>query len=214
MQLEYGQAKRLLEGYKIKMPKGAIVKKENELERKLKGFKFPLVMKIDSRDVIHKSDVKGVRVGIQNLGEAKKAFVEILKNVRKKFPRAKINGVLCQELAKGKELIIGGKIDAQFGPIVLFGLGGVFVELLKDVSIRLAPITLKEAKEMTHEIKGYAYLKGFRGERSINFKAVESLLVKVGNLMSKEKGNVKELDLNPVIANDKNAELVDVRIIK
>ena len=131
--------------------------------------------------------------------------------MKKKKPKAVIQGNFVQQFIEGKQIIVGGKIDQQFGPTILFGLGGIFVELMKDVSLRICPINHEEAKEMISEIKGYPILKGIRGEKSINLKELEYVLIKVNNLMMKEK--IKEIDINPLIANEKEVIAVDVRVI-
>lgn len=212
--LSFNQAKSLLDKYRIGLVESLLVKDEKSLEKVLREKKlgFPLALKIQSPDIIHKTDVGGVMLGINSLEEALKAFRQVKKNARMKAKKAGIQGVLVQEMKKGKEVIIGGKIDETFGPIVLFGLGGILVELLRDTSIRVCPINKNDAMEMVREIKGYRLLKGFRGEKAVNFKALEDLLLKAGNLMMHEK--IKELDLNPVMADEKNALVVDARIIR
>jgi acyl-CoA synthetase (NDP forming) len=212
--LSFNQAKSLLDKYRIGLVESLLVKDEKGLERVLKEKKlrFPLALKIQSPDIIHKTDIGGVMLGINSLEEALKAFRQVKSNARKKAKKARIQGVLVQEMKQGKEVIIGGKIDETFGPIVLFGLGGILVELLRDTSIRVCPINKNDAMEMVREIKGYRLLKGFRGEKAVNFKALEDLLLKAGNLMMHEK--IKELDLNPVMADEKNAWVVDARIIR
>lgn len=205
------KAKNLLEKNHIKFVKGILISKEKDLD-KCKTLGFPMAMKIISKDISHKSDVGGVKLDIKNIEEAHKAFEEILKNSKKKMPKAKIDGIFVQKMIQGKQIIIGGKNDEQFGQTIVFGLGGIFVEVLKDVSLRICPITEKEAQEMITEIKGYPILKGIRGEKSINFKELEKALVNTSNLLMKSK--IKELDINPLIATDKEIIAVDVRIIE
>ena len=208
--MDFLKAKALLEKNHIKFVKGILVKNEKELI-KAKALGFPLAMKIISKDISHKSDVGGVKLDIKNLDEARTAFHQIMKNAKKKVPKAKIDGIFVQKMVQGKQIIIGGKNDEQFGQTILFGLGGIFVEVLKDVSLRICPIEEKDAKEMIQEIKGYPILKGIRGEKSINFKELEKTLVNTSNLLMKSK--IKELDINPLIANEKEIIAVDVRII-
>jgi len=214
MMLSFNQTKSLLDKYRIGLLEGFLVKGEPGLEKilKEKKLRFPLALKIQSPDIIHKTDVNGVVLGIKNEGEALKAFKELLRTVKKKASRARIQGVLVQEMKQGTEVIIGGKLDETFGPIVLFGLGGILVELLKDTSIRVCPINKTDAVEMIRELKGYPLLKGFRGMKAVNFKALTDLLLKTSNLMMHEE--IKELDLNPVMADEKNAWVVDARIIR
>ncbi len=211
-QVDFPEAQKLLRKYGVRFAKGGLVKEEKDLPRVAKKLGFPLAMKIVSEQVVHKSDAGGVELGIESEKEALEAFRRILKNVKKKAPKAKIRGIMVQKMADGVQVIVGGKIDPQFGPIILFGLGGIFVEIMKDVSIRLVPITRKDAKEMVSEIKGKAILKGARGKKAVNFKKLEGLLLNVSKFMEKEK--VSELDLNPVMLDSRNALAVDVRVIR
>ncbi|MDO8537503.1 MAG: acetate--CoA ligase family protein [archaeon] len=208
--MDFMKAKALLEKNHIKFVKGILVTKEKDLD-KAKSIGFPMAMKIISKDISHKSDVGGVKLDIKNMQEAKKAFKEILQNCKKKMPKAKIDGIFVQKMIQGKQIIIGGKLDEQFGQTIVFGLGGIFVEVLKDVSLRICPIEEKDAKEMIQEIKGYPILKGIRGEKAINFKELEKALINTSNMLMKSK--IKELDINPLIATDKEIIAVDVRVI-
>lgn len=209
--MDFMKSKALLEKYGINFVKGELVKKESELPKLCKKLGFPLAMKIVSKQILHKTDVGGVILNIENEKQAFQAFNKIKKNVKQKKPKAKIDGIFVQQFIKGREIIIGGKKDEQFGQTILFGLGGIFVELLKDVSIRICPIERKDAKEMISEIKGYPILKGLRGQKPINFKKLEDTLLKVNKLLLKEK--VNELDINPLIASGKDLVAVDARIL-
>lgn len=210
--MDFIKSKKLVESYGIKFVKGKLVKTKKELVSTAKKLKYPIALKVISEQISHKSDVGGVQLNIRNEKDAVKKYNLILRNVKKKKPKAKIQGIFVQKFIEGKQLIVGGKIDQQFGPTILFGLGGIFVELLKDVSLRICPITRDDAKEMIKEIKGYPILKGIRGEKGINFKELESILMKVNEMMMKEK--IKELDLNPLIANEKEVIAVDARVIE
>jgi len=189
----------------------AISKKEAvEIAAKLG---FPVVMKIVSPDVVHKSDAGGVKLSIQNAAQAGRAYSEILANIQKHYPKAKIVGVSVQKMAKqGIEIIIGMTKDAQFGPVIMFGLGGILVEVLKDVSFRIVPMTKRDASEMIAEIKGYPILKGYRGQDPADIPYLEDLIVKVSEFVDKNP-EIKELDLNPVFAYKDGAMAVDARII-
>jgi len=206
------EGKRLLEKYGIPFVKGEIVRNENELNAALKKVGFPVAMKVISEQVLHKTDVGGVELNIETQKEALLAYNKILRTVKFHVPNAVIDGIFVQKFLQGKQLIIGGKMDEQFGPTILFGLGGIFVEVMKDVSLRICPITRKDAKEMIKEIKGYKLLKGVRGEKAINFQKLENILMKTNTLLLKEK--IKELDINPLIANEKEVIAVDARVIK
>jgi acetate---CoA ligase (ADP-forming) subunit beta len=174
---------------------------------------FPVVMKIVSPDVAHKSDAGGVKLSIQNATQAGRAYSEILANIKKHYPKAKITGITVQKMAKqGIEIIIGMTKDAQFGPVIMFGLGGILVEVLKDVSFRIVPMTKRDASEMIAEIKGYPILKGYRGQDPADIPYLEDLIVKVSEFVDKNP-EIKELDLNPVFAYKDGALAVDARII-
>ncbi len=210
--MDFIESKKLLEKYKIKFVKGKLIKNKTELINASKKIGYPIALKIISKQISHKSDVGGIAVNIQNEKQAIEKYNLIMKNVKKKMPKAIIQGIFVQKFILGKQIIIGGKYDRQFGPTILFGLGGIFVELMKDVSLRICPITRDDAKQMIQEIKGYAILKGTRGEKGINLKELENVLIKVNDLMMKEK--IKELDINPLIADEKEVIAVDARVIE
>ena len=203
--LDLLESKALLERYGIKFAKGEFVKKEGELEKACKKIGFPLAMKIYSPKISHKTDIGGIKLNIQTPEEAKRAFSQL-----KRIPGFK--GAYLQKMLSGTEIIMGGKRDAQFGPVVLFGLGGIYVELLKDVSMRVCPITSNDAEEMIREIKGYALLSGARGKQKANLKKIKSYLLKVSKLMQKEK--IAELDINPLFAFKNEVLAVDARVVK
>jgi acyl-CoA synthetase (NDP forming) len=174
---------------------------------------FPVVLKIASPDIIHKSDAGGVKVGLRNKTEVEKAYGEIMEAVKEKFPKAKIEGVAVQKMARpGIEIIIGVFKDVQFGPVIMFGLGGIFVEVLKDVSFRIIPIARRDAAEMIKEIKGYPLLKGYRGTEPAHLTSLEKILLKVSEFVERTP-EIKEIDLNPIIAYKDSAIAVDARIV-
>ena len=174
---------------------------------------FPVVLKIASPDITHKSDAGGVKVGLKNKSEVRKAYREIMESVKQKYPAARIEGVSVQSMARsGIEIIIGMFKDAQFGPVIMFGLGGIFVEVLKDVSFRLIPIVQRDAEEMIKEIKGYSLLQGYRGQEPANIPSLVDILLKVSDFI-KQTPEIKEIDLNPVIAYKDSALVVDARIV-
>ena len=178
-----------------------------------KQIGFPAAMKIVSPDAIHKTDVGGVKLDIRNAAQAGQAYSAIIASVRQHVPGARIQGVSVQRMADpGVEIIIGMTIDPQFGPVIMFGLGGIFVEVLKDVSFRLVPVARIDAAEMIREIKGKALLEGYRGQPPVNLPALEKLIVKVSDFIEKNP-DVKELDLNPLIATDKGIVAVDARMV-
>ena len=178
-----------------------------------KEIGFPLVLKICSRDIIHKSDSGGVRVELNNESDLKRAYQEIIESATQKYPNAKIEGVSVQKMARpGVEVIIGAYKDLQFGPVIMFGLGGILVEALKDVSFRLIPITRKDASQMIKEIKGYTLLSGYRGREPVDISLLEKYILKVSNFMENNP-RIKELELNPIFAYHDSAIAVDARIV-
>lgn len=174
---------------------------------------FPVALKIASPDIVHKSDSGGVRLSLKNASEVRTAYREVIDGARKKYPSASIQGVAVQKMAKpGTEVIVGASKDPQFGPVIMFGLGGIFVEVLKDVSFRIIPLSRKDAREMIEEIKGYPLLKGYRGKEPVDITAFIEILLKISSLME-ETPEIKELELNPILAYKKGALGVDARII-
>ena len=174
---------------------------------------FPVVLKVASPDITHKTDAGGVKIGLKNKAEVRKAYAEIMASVRPKYPEAKIDGVSVQSVARpGVEIIIGVFKDPQFGPVIMFGLGGIFVEVLKDVAFRIIPIVRRDAAEMIKEIKGYAMLNGYRGHEAAHIPSLEDMLLKVSDFVEQTPG-IKEIDLNPIFAYRDSAVAVDARIV-
>jgi acyl-CoA synthetase (NDP forming) len=154
------ESKELLKAARIPVVETRLATSKKEAMEIAAKLGFPVVMKIVSPDVVHKSDAGGVVLSIQNATQAGRAYGEILANIKKHYPKAKITGITVQKMAKqGIEIIIGMTKDAQFGPVIMFGLGGILVEVLKDVSFRIVPMTKRDASEMIAEIKGYPILK-------------------------------------------------------
>jgi len=204
---------KLLSRYGVKVP-GVFLRRKAELAAAFKKFgNKPLAMKIVSKDIVHKTDAHGVRLDLETTDTAARAWDDIMKSVKAKNPKAKIQGMFVQPMAKGKEVIIGMKRDPIFGPVIVFGLGGIFVEALKDTSMRIAPVGPTEAKKMIGEIKGYKILHGLRGERSVDMDALAKIIAAISKL-SLAHPEVKEIDLNPVMVNIKKASVVDARIIR
>lgn len=174
---------------------------------------FPVVLKIASPDISHKSDAGGVKVGLKNKDDVASAYKEIMASVKQKFPEAKIEGVSVQNMARpGTEVIIGMTKDAQFGPVLMFGLGGVWVEVLKDVAFRIVPLTRRDASDMIKEIKGARLLEGYRGSEPANIAILEDMLLKVSEFVEKTP-EIKEMDLNPIFAYKDGAIAVDARFV-
>ena len=178
-----------------------------------KQLGFPVVLKIASPDIIHKNDSGGVKLGLKTSNQVGKAYDGILKAISKEHPQARVQGVSVQKMARpGVEVIIGMSKDAQFGPVLMFGLGGIWVEILKDVSFRIAPLTRRDAEEMVREIKGYPLLTGYRGQEPVDLSKLEDFILKVSDFVEKNQ-EVKELDLNPIFAYSDGAVAVDARVI-
>jgi acyl-CoA synthetase (NDP forming) len=174
---------------------------------------YPVVLKISSVDITHKSDAGGVKVNLPDKAAVEKAYEEIMASCTAKHPDADIEGVAVQGMAKpGTEVIIGMTKDPSFGPVLMFGLGGIFVEVLKDVAFRIVPLEKNDASEMIREIKGKKLLEGYRGEDPADIPFLEEMLLKLSQLVDAIQG-IEEIDMNPVFAYQQGAVVVDARII-
>ncbi len=210
--LEY-EALKLLEEYNIPVPKHRLVKNANEAIEAAKEIKYPVVLKIVSKDILHKSDIGGVKVGLNSDEDVMKAYDEIMNNVKEKANTTDIEGILVVENAeKGLECIVGMVRDPQLGPALMFGLGGIFVEILKDVSFALLPINEDEALEMIKSVKGYKLIEGYRGEKSKDIDAIIDLMMKVAKLVEENPG-IDEIDINPFFVYEEGLMTIDARII-
>ena len=207
------EAKTVCMEYGIPVPKFRVAGSAEDAVRYAEEIGYPVVLKVVSPDVIHKSDVGGVMLGLRSADEVRSAYEKLLGNVRSHKPNAEIVGVLVEEMApKAVEVIVGALKDPQFGPTLMFGLGGVFVEILKDVSFRVAPITEDDAAEMITEIKAYPILQGYRGMPPADVDAIKQILLNTSRLVM-EHQEIAELDLNPIMVYQKGAKAVDARII-
>jgi 4-hydroxybutyryl-CoA synthetase (ADP-forming) len=205
----------VLEAYGFPTPKSILCTTERECMDAAKQIGYPLVMKIVSPDIIHKSDAGGVKVGIKTDDELRNSFRTITENALKYKSDAKIKGALVQEMVKSaKETILGASQDPTFGPVIMFGLGGIYVEVLKDVVFRIVPIDEQEAMNMVESIKTIKLLKGVRGEKSSDLKAIADSLQRLSQLVI-DFPEIKEFDINPllVLEEGKGARVVDARII-
>jgi 4-hydroxybutyryl-CoA synthetase (ADP-forming) len=204
----------VLAAYGFTTPKTVLANSDEDCVSAANSFGYPVVMKIASQDIIHKSDAGGVKVGLTNDEQVRTAFSTILQNAKTYKPEANIKGVLLQEMVRsGKEIILGAKQDPIFGPLVMFGLGGIYVEILRDVVFRLAPIDEHEASQMVHSIKTIKLLKGVRGETPSDLGAIVDSLQRLSQLVT-EFPEIEEFDINPllVLQEGKGVRTVDVRI--
>lgn len=207
------EAKTICAEYSIPVTKFMIAKTSEEAVKFAEKIGYPVVMKIVSPDVVHKFDVGGVMINLKTSKEVEGAFEKILGNVKKHVPKAKILGITVQEMApESTEVIVGAIKDPQFGQTLMFGLGGIFVEILKDVTFRIAPVSEQEAQEMITEVKAYPLLQGYRGTPPADTDAIVKILLATSKLMM-DHPEIKELDLNPVMVYQKGAKTVDARII-
>ena len=207
------EAKTVCMEYGIPITKFKLAKNEAETVKFAEEIGYPVVLKIVSPDIIHKSDVGGVIVNLKDAKDVRNAYKQILESIKKHKADAKIVGVLVQEMAPSStEVIVGAIKDPQFGPALMFGLGGIFVEVLKDVTFRVAPITVDEAREMITEVKAYPLLKGYRNQPPADIEAIVQILLNTSRLVM-EHQEIKELDLNPIMVYEKGAKTVDARII-
>jgi len=207
------EARAIAQAVGLPLPKTELAKNADEAIASAQRIGYPVVFKIASPDILHKSDIGGVRVGIANDADARDAFDLITYRAQRFMPDAQIWGVTVQQMIPaGKEVIIGMSRDPQFGPLLAFGLGGIYVEVLKDVTFRIAPITARDADEMMSEIRGAPLLRGVRGEAPSDLNAVRAALLRVSHLVS-EFPDIVELDVNPLVVHAKGAVALDVRIV-
>lgn len=207
------EAKELLRQSGISVVATQLATSKEEAISISKRLGFPVALKIVSPDITHKSDAGGVKLGLRTSKQACEAYDGILAAIKQKHPQAVIHGVSVQKMAKqGVEVIIGMYKDVQFGPVLMFGLGGIWVEVLKDVSFRIVPLTKKDAQGMIREIRGYPLLEGYRGQEPVGVSYLEELLLKVSQFVE-ENPEIKELDINPIFAYSKDAVAVDARVI-
>ena len=207
------ESKQILEEAGIPTARAQLAAGRDQAIAAAKQLGFPVVLKVVSPEISHKSDVGGVKLNLLSEEEVGAAFDEIVAAARKAEPKAKIEGVSVQKMAApGVEVIMGMTKDAQFGPVLMFGLGGVFVEVLKDVAFRIVPLEPRDARQMIREIQGFPVLQGFRGQPPADLAALESMLLRLSAFVE-EHPEIAELDLNPVFAYKDGALAVDARIV-
>jgi acyl-CoA synthetase (NDP forming) len=207
------ESRQLLKEYHISLPEAELADSAEKAIEIGNAIGYPLAMKVVSPDIIHKSDAGGIKLGVKNQEDIKTAFKEIITNADRVAEKKNIVGTLISPMAKkGQECIIGMIRDAQFGPVIMFGLGGIFVEVLKDVSFRVAPLATEDIDEMVKEIKGYTILTGIRGENPKDIDAIKDILARLSEIVI-DNPEIQEIDLNPVIVHEKGASIVDSRVI-
>jgi len=204
-------AKSILSEYGIKVPEYSIVTSDSEALVKSREIGFPLVAKIVSDQILHKTDVQGVKVGLQNEEETKEAFLDMHGRLSKEYD---VKGVLLEKMVpKGIELIVGLQNDPQFGPVIMLGLGGIYTELFKDISFRVLPITKEDALDMINDLKGNKILKGFRGSEPVDLDILCDAIVKIGNLGTDMAKYIDSVDFNPIIVYPQDYYVVDAKIL-
>lgn len=205
--LTVDESLNFIKQYKIPVAEYRLVKNIESAVEFAEKVGFPVVLKAVSLQLIHKTEAKGIILDIKNRIELEKKYRKLLTDLRK----FRVEGVLVQKMVEGVEVIIGGKKDETFGPFVLFGIGGIYTELLKEYSVRVCPVNKKDAQEMVEETKYYKVLKGYRGKKC-DIEALKDILLKTSKLLE-ENQEIVELDINPVMALKKGAVVVDARIV-
>ena len=208
------ESKAILQGQGVRVTMPTLAASADEAAAAAESIGFPVVMKVSSREITHKSDVGGVKLGITDADAARAAYDEIMASARAAEPNAAIDGVSVQAQAPGGgvEVIVGMTRDQQFGPVIMFGLGGIAVEVLEDVAFRIAPLTKRDASTIIREIKGYPLLTGHRATQAVDLDALEGVIQAVSAFVSETPG-IAEMDLNPVLAYADGSIAVDARIV-
>lgn len=207
------KSKKILESIGISTTGGWVVKSEEVALKEAERIGYPVVLKIYSSDITHKTDVGGVEVNLENEQMLLNAYKKIIEMVKKNRPEAKIEGMNIQKMAPpGVEVIIGTTTDRTFGPVIMFGMGGVLAELIKDVAFRIVPINRWDAESMIREIKGFPLLEGYRGSERADLESLINALLKVSELAEKYP-EILEMDINPIFATPKGIIAADARIV-
>ena len=210
------EARAVLQAYGLRIPRSEIAEDPDKATRIAAEIGYPVVLKIASPDILHKTDVGGVKVGLRNAGEVRDAFELMVYRAQRYLPEARIWGCLVQEMAPpgGLEVLVGMNRDPQFGPLVTFGLGGIYVETLKDVTFRIAPFSRQEAEAMLGEIRAHALLDGVRGQPPADKAAILDTLLRIGQLVQ-DFPEIAELDINPLMVyhQGQGALAIDMRLV-
>ncbi|WKZ19465.1 MAG: acetate--CoA ligase family protein [Candidatus Jettenia sp. CY-1] len=207
------EAKEFINAFGIASTRYRVVSSVTDAIQVAAFLGYPIVLKIVSPDVSHKTDVGGVKIDVRDEEGVRASYDEIIRNVKKRQPNARIHGILVEEMAASSaEVIVGGLRDFQFGPVVMFGLGGIFVEIFKDVSFRIAPVEEREALDMIYDVKGAKVLRGFRGTEPLDVLALTQTILQISRIMTSLE-EISEIDLNPVLVYQKGIKTVDARIV-
>jgi acetyl-CoA synthetase (ADP-forming) len=207
------EAKEICLAYGMPTPPFGVAQNSSEAVKLASKIGFPVVLKVVSQDVLHKTEAGGVLLDLNSKAQIEDGYEQIIRRVRAFNDKARISGVLVQHLApKGIEVIVGGLRDSQFGPTVLFGLGGIFVEVLKDASFRVSPLTELDSRQMIREIRACSILQGVRGQPASDEEAIVRILKSTSKIMMENQA-IQQMDLNPVIVYAAGASIVDARII-
>ncbi len=206
------EAKSLASAWGIEVPRSMLITDPEDFDFDTEGFEPPLVLKAISPDMFHKVDVGGVVMGIRSSAELRSAAEEMRRRLEVRVPSVKIEGFLIEETITGAEFLVGGIRDPQFGPVIAFGLGGFMVELIKDITFRLAPLDEKEALEMMSEVKSYPLLRGYRGIEPVNLKKLSSIIVTISDILMKME-MVEEIEINPLMVKGDEIKAADVRVL-
>jgi len=209
------ESREIMEAYGLRIPRSTLAKTADEAVAAAESIGYPVVMKIASPDILHKSDIGGVRLNIRDADQVRDSFDLLVYRAQRYMADARIWGVLVQEMvSRGKEIIIGANRDPQFGPLLMFGLGGIYVEVLKDVTFRIAPLSRREASEMMDEIQSYHLLRGVRGEKPADLEAIIDTILRVSQLVT-DFPEIVEMDINPLTVHEegRGAVAVDMRFV-
>ncbi len=211
-QLLESEARQVLDLAGISMAEGRITRSIDECIEAAEEIGYPVVLKVVSEDVVHKMDVGGIAIGLESKEEVENAYEAIHSKVKDRKPKANLRGISVAEMVEGgEEVVIGGMMDPTFGPVVMFGLGGIYVEIFEDVEFRIAPISLDEAHRMMADIDSFPLLTGARGQRCKDLDALAEVISRVGSLMYNVEA-INDIDLNPVASLDNGAKALDVAI--
>ncbi|HID85810.1 MAG TPA: CoA-binding protein, partial [Anaerolineae bacterium] len=206
------EARAVIQAYGLSVPRSELARTADEAVALAEEIGYPVALKIASPDILHKTDIGGVRLNLGNAEAVRDAFDLMTYRASRYMPEAEVWGALVQEMVPpGREVIVGMSSDPQFGPLLMFGMGGIYVEVLRDVSFRLAPVSRREARAMIEEVRSYPLLRGVRGERPSDLEAITETILRVSQLVT-DFPEIVEMDINPLMVHEKGAVAIDVRM--